>query len=325
MKLMQATRSSAPAKVILFGEHFVVEGQPAIAAAISLRAHVTVEPADTDGILVYSKNLGLLEEYRFAERGAWSGKMLSIAIAAYTAMESLGRKSGVKVTVDSEIPPGSGMGSSAAVAVATTHATFRAFGEEPDLKEVSRIAFEAEKVVHGKPSGIDNTVATYGGVIAYRKGEGFIPLKAELNGVRLVLADSGVPRNTGEMVKRVLELKNTYPSVLEPLYHAAGRLVVEAARRLEEGDYESLGRLMNVNHGFLSAIGVSTLELEKLVYTARRAGALGSKLTGAGGGGFIVALVTAEKEKEVVEALRQLSPRVFSVEISSEGVRKEPL
>jgi mevalonate kinase len=315
--------SSAPGKVILFGEHFVVEGQPAIAVAVSVRAYVSVEPIERDEIQVYSKNYNLAETYILRNRESWSGRMLPVAVAAYTTMLEAGRKTGLKIDIDSQIPPSSGMGSSAAVSVATVHATSLTLGLELELKKISDIAYEAEKVVHGKPSGIDNTIAAFGGAIAYRKGEGFVQLKPVFRGVKLVLADTGKPRNTGEMVRKVLALKNTYPSILDPIYYSAGKLVVEAAQLLEQGEYEKLGNLMNINHGLLSAIGVSTKEIETLVHTARESGALGAKLTGAGGGGYIVALCRENDTEKVINALKNHATNILTVNLEQTGVRKE--
>lgn len=314
--------ASAPGKVILFGEHFVVEGQPAVAAAISLRARVSAKPLESPVIRVTSKNLGLSEAFELGKLEPRS-PLYPIAYAASLALREVEAGGGVELLIDSDIAPGAGMGSSAAVAVAAVAAASAAWGHVLPREQVSKLAFEAEKIVHGKPSGIDNTIAAYGGAIAYRKGEGFLKLKVDFSPVALVLADTGKPRRTGELVQKVLNLKAAFPQVLDPLYYAAGRLVVEAAKMMERGDFEAVGTLMNVNHGLLHAIGVSTLEIEQLVYRARQAGALGAKLTGAGGGGFIVALCWREALQSVVQALSELSPRVLTVGIDTEGVKVE--
>jgi len=320
--LVREALASAPGKVILFGEHFVVEGQPAIAVAVSLRARVAARPVDEPRITVSSANLGVQQDFD-PQSPDRSSPLYPIAHAAVLTMEELGTRRGLQIRVNSSIPPAAGMGSSAAVAVATVRAVAAALGHDLEKERISRIAFEAEKLVHGKPSGIDNTVATYGGAIAYRRGEGFLELEVDFSPVSLVLADTGKPRRTGELVQRVLSLKAAFPQVLEPLYYAAGRLAVEAAKMMERGDFEAVGVLMNVNHGLLSAIGVSTAEIEQLVYAARQAGALGAKLTGAGGGGFIVALCRREDAGRVVSALERLSPRVLAVSVEKEGVRLE--
>ena len=313
--------ASAPGKVILVGEHFVVENEPAIAVAVDLRARVIVEPRGDDKVFISSRELGVSAEYGpNAEAG---GVLAPVYAVVREVFNNVGVWRGVSVRVESDIPPASGMGSSAAVAVATAAAVSGFLGLRLGLDEVSQIAYKAEKIVHGTPSGIDNTVSTYGGAIAFRRLEGFIPLEADFTGYRLVLADSGIPRRTGDLVARVRALKARYPSVMEPLYHAAGRLAIEAGKAIQDGDFARLGELMNVNHGMLSAIGVSNHRLEQLVYAAREAGALGAKITGAGGGGFIVALVSEEKACRVAEKLKPISSRVFTVEVSRDGVRVE--
>ncbi len=313
--------ASAPGKTILFGEHFVVAGEPAIAVAVGLRARVEAVLTGGREIEVESRNLGLRAS--FTVGGDGGGPLYPVAVAAAEALREAGIEGGVRVVVDSEIPPAAGMGSSAAVAVATVAAVAAAGGVELEPGRVSELAYRAEEVVHGKPSGIDNTVSALGGAVLYRKGVGARSLEADFSPVSIVLADTGRPRNTGEMVRRVLELRDAFPEVLGHVYRAAGALVERAAVHLERGEFEALGRLMNVNHGLLSAVGVSTVEIEELVYRAREAGALGAKLTGAGGGGFIVALAWRESAGKVAEALREVSGRVYVAPVEAVGVRVE--
>jgi len=314
--------ASAPAKVILVGEHFVVENEPAIAVAIDLRAYVTATKRDDDLVFLKSLNLGITDSFRESE---------SVKLREFKPLEVIIRELerrtgswiGLNIVINSKIPVAAGMGSSAAIAVASTLAISRILGLELSRGEVSSIAYEAEKIVHGKPSGIDNTISTYGGAIVYRKSEGFISLDCNFSGYKLILADSGIPRSTGEMVAKVRRLKSKYPKVMDPLYHSAGRLTIEAARALRDGDFIKLGELMNINHGLLSAIGVSNEKLEQLVYAARKAGALGAKITGAGGGGYIVALASDDIADRVANALKSLSKRVIISSVSKEGARVE--
>ncbi len=316
-------RASAPGKVILVGEHFVVENQPAIAVALDLRARACARIIEGEfRVEVYSKNLSREDTFT-PESADKSSPLYPAYYAALRTMEFIGIKKPVRIEIDSEIPPAAGMGSSASVAVATVAAVSAALGVRLAKEDISRLAYEAEVLVHGKPSGIDNTIATYGGAIAYRKTEGFIELEADFSPVALVLADSGIPRNTGEMVRKVRALLKKYPRVMEPLYHAAGHLAIEAGKAIEAGDFERLGELMNINHGFLSAVGVSNLTLERMVYKAREAGALGAKITGAGGGGFIVALCWKEDAEKVAGALREVSSRVIVGRVAEEGVSVE--
>ncbi|RLE65373.1 MAG: mevalonate kinase [Thermoprotei archaeon] len=310
--------ASAPGKVILVGEHFVVAGKPAIAMAVNLRARATVETVEGDRITIRSKELKIEESFS-PESINTRSPLYPVYIAADLARRHISLEEGLDITITSELPPAAGMGSSAAVSVATAAAVI-ALRKKINRGIVSKIAFEAEKIVHGKPSGIDNTISTYGGAILYVKGKGFTRINLNLKDVALILADTGVPRSTGEMVAKVRKLKARYGSVLDPVYESAEILACEVAKALEMGDIKTIGELMNINHGLLSAIGVSTLELEQLVYMARNAGALGAKLTGAGGGGLIVALCHKKSLPNVEDALKKFSKRVYIANISKRGV-----
>ena len=311
--------ASAPGKVILVGEHFVVGGKPAIAIAINLRARVSVETVDNgNDITIRSKDLEIEETFS-PEYIDEKSPLYPIYVAASLARQYISLDKGLDITITSELPPAAGMGSSAAVSVATAAAVI-ALQKRVDRSIVSKIAYEAEKIVHGKPSGIDNTISTYGGAILYIKEKGFTRINLNLKNVALVLADTGVPRSTGEMVARVRKLKARYSSVLDPIYKSAEILAYEVAKALEMGDVKTIGELMNINHGLLSAIGVSTIELERLVYIARNTGALGAKLTGAGGGGLIVALCYKKDLSHIEKALRKYSKRVYVANISKRGV-----
>ena len=319
--MISLVKASAPAKTILVGEHFVVAGCPAIAAAIDVRATVEAERLSASGIIeVDSRELG---RQVFEAGKAASGPLYPVYVAASEVLKLAGCDIGLRLRVESGIPPSSGMGSSAAVAVATVTAVAALLGISLPPGEISRVAYAAETLVHGRPSGIDNTVSTYGGVIYYKRGEGFTKLKADLSPVRIILADSGIQRSTGELVSKVLALKARHASILDHVYEAAANLAEAAKVAIERGDYPTLGELMNINHGLLSAIGVSNAKLEELVYAARQAGALGAKITGAGGGGMVLALAWSEDAGKVAQALSRLSERVIVATISQEGARLE--
>ena len=312
---------SAPGKVILFGEHFVVEGAPAIASAIDLRvrACVTTE-VNSDRVIVRSDVFGEAEIYP-TKPPRWASQFRRI-------VELLGRRFGkiapAKITIESSLPVGAGLGSSAASAAAFTAAYGLAYGIRLSTLEVSQLAFEAEKLVHGKPSGIDNTISCYGGTILYTRNKGFEPLNANLpSTVKLVIADSGIQRSTGQAVSLVLARKRKLGKLGDMIYDVAKELVLAAVDALKRADVELLGELMDVNHGLLNAMGVSLPELETLVYRARKAGAYGAKITGAGLGGTIIALVDADKLNNVVRSLSEVATRVFVASINSPGLKYE--
>lgn len=314
-------KATAPAKAILVGEHFVVAGCPAIAVAIDVRATVEATPLSERGVIkVESRELG---RRSFMRDAASDGPLYPVFVAANELLKLAGSDIGLKLQVESDIPPSAGMGSSAAVAVATAAAVASLLKLPLPSEKLSEVAYVAETCVHGRPSGIDNTVSTYGGVIYYKRGEGFTKLKADLSPIRVILADSGIQRSTGELVSRVLALKTKHASILGHVYEGAANLVETARTAIERGDYPTLGELMNINHGLLSAIGVSNAKLEELVYAARQAGALGAKITGAGGGGMILALAWSEDAAKVAQALSKISERVIVASISQKGVRVE--
>lgn len=312
--------ASAPGKAILVGEHFVVEGSPAIAAALNVRARVTVERIDEDVVKVVSRELGEAVYGACEERNP----LYPVYAAAREVVKRFGERVGLKITVESDIPLGAGMGSSAAVAVATVAATARLLGLPLTPDDIAQLALAAEVVVHGKPSGIDPTISSYGGAILFKKGEKPRKINADFEQIRFVLADSGIRRSTGSMVTKVLETKKKFTGILEPLYRSAAELVERTREALENGDFATVGELMNINHGLLSALGVSNAKLEELAYAAREAGALGSKITGAGGGGMVLALCWKEDAETVAQKLEKLAAHTIVASISKEGVVYAP-
>ena len=281
--------ASAPGKIILTGEHFVVYDEPAIVMAINLGVQVTVENR-SDGNIYASSNLGFSgtfigDKFKPEKGGLESQEILApIRIAVETVFKTLNKKQGINIKVHSDLPIAVGLGSSGALAVATVASTGRFLGTEFTKKEIVDLAFESEKHVHLHPSGIDQTISTYGGVIVYEKNKGISRLNIG-HTIPLIIGNTGIIRNTGKLVDTVRDKKETVPKVMIPLIHTAGQLTKQAIAALKNGNLKQLGELMNMNHGLLVAIGVSTDSLDILVNAANKAGALGAKLTGAGGGG----------------------------------------
>lgn len=321
--------ASAPAKIILFGEHFVVYGEPAIVTAIDKRAHVTAELRKDKRIYIRSPDLkasGYFSQKNHfqAEQGGQEArpKLEPIKIAVQKILALSKEENGVNIDVQSNIPVAAGLGSSAAVAAATGTAVSQLLGIEISKEDVFRIAYEAERFVHGTPSGIDPAISTHGGVLLFCKDKGFTPLNVKED-IPLVVGDTGIERSTGEMVSGVRQRRERYPSIVNPIIKSGGKVALRAAKALETGDLNALGELMNINHAMLSAIGVSNEFLDRLVYSARKAGALGAKLTGAGGGGCMVALSPPDKLKQVVDAIKLEGGVAFVARKTNEGVRIE--
>ena len=204
-------------------------------------------------------------------------------------------------------------------------ATTAAVGACLDLKlskdEISNIAYKAEKIVHGTPSGIDNTIATYGGAILFKKGD--IKQIQITSKIPLVIGDSGIERNTADWVRRVRLRRERQMAVMTSIISSIGILVYEGIKLLNRNDLPALGELMNINQGLLEAIGVSTFELNRLIDAARKNGAYGAKLTGAGGGGCMIALSPEAKQKQIADAIKRAGGTPLITNISSQGVRIE--
>ncbi|MEM0357958.1 MAG: mevalonate kinase [Candidatus Bathyarchaeia archaeon] len=321
--------ASAPAKVILFGEHFVVYGEPAIVMAIDKRAYARVETRQDNRLYICSQNLGLSAFYENGnikvERGDQRearAKLEPIRCAVEKVLEKAGEKVGLNVEVHSTVPVAAGLGSSAAVAAATAAATGAALNVKMSKEDVFRIAFEAEKIMHGTPSGVDPAISTFGGTMLFQLDTGFKPLEVKAE-VPLVVGNTGIERSTRIQVAKVRELRDKYPQIVEPMMRAAREIVLQAMEALRRGNLETIGELMNINHALLYGLGVSDESLEWLINAARKAGALGAKLTGAGGGGCMIALATRERLEQVLEAVQRAGANAFIARKTDEGVRVE--
>lgn len=300
--------ASAPGKVILFGEHFVVYGVPAIVMAMDRRAVVTVERRGDEAIHIES-DVGIAgtfrnDHYKPAKGGAGDRRILEpVRIAAERVLEDLGVSSGLNVSIRSEIPVAVGLGSSGALAVATVAAVSRLLGKKLGHEGIFRLSYEPEKFVHKYPSGIDQTISTYGGIIRYERGKAMKALRVK-KPLPLVIGNTGILRSTGDLVAMVKTQRDENPDGFNKLVRKARDISDLAIKALEKNDLQELGRLMNKNQQLLEKIGVSHSELEKAIKVARKAGAWGAKLTGAGGGGCMIALAPQEKVKAVADAIR---------------------
>jgi mevalonate kinase len=323
-----SVKASAPAKTILFGEHFVVFGELAVAMAIDLRAHVSAESRRDKRIYIESETLGvsgyfIKQNFLLKEGDKEKDQRLEpIRVAVKRVQDHSKKEWGVDIKIDSKIPVAAGLGSSAAILAATTAAVNELFEVGLSSKEIFQITCEAENIVHGTSSGIDPAISTYGGVLLFSKRTGFSFLSIEKT-IPLVIGDTKMKRSTGEMVSKVTRDRDDYSMIFDPIIEIGGNIAVFAVEALEKGDLTSLGRLMNINHGLLSSVGVSNMALERLVYAARRAGAFGSKLTGAGGGGCMIALTSPENLRRVSEAIEYEGGVSIKAEKSNEGVRIE--
>jgi len=319
--------ASAPAKVILFGEHFVVYGEPAIVLAIDKRAYAKVELRQDKRLYLHSVNLNLAgyfeNGYFQVEQGDAKEARLKfkpLKLAVEKVQEIYGGNVDLDVEVNSTVSVAAGLGSSAAVATAVTAAVGALLKVKMSKESVFRISYEAEKIVHGTPSEVDSAVSTFGGGLLFQMDTGFRPLDVKAD-VPLVVGYTGVERSARVQVAKVRDIRNKYSRVIDHIMMAAREIVLRAIDALRDGDLETLGDLMNINHALLCGLGISDESLEWLVNAARNAGALGAKLTGAGGGGCMIALAEDERLKQVSEAIQRAGGSPFVARKTDEGVR----
>jgi mevalonate kinase len=282
---------SAPGKVFLFGEHAVVYGKPGIAMAIKPRVFVTVRKS----------------------RRPQRAKSPYID-GCFEAMGVIG-----SVYINSQIPSSSGLGSSAAVTVATLSAINDEFAIGKNREDIANMAFEIEKTVQkGRASPTDTTVSAYGGIVLITGGS---RRRLPPQNMHLVIGDSMVSHSTSKMVEQVSDLKKSNPKIVDPILDAIEGVSLAAIHHLNNP--KELGRYMNMNHALLDALGVGHPQLSRLVLSARSAGAYGAKLTGAGGGGCMVALCAKPILHRVAHAVQACDARAIVTGIDTEGVRKE--
>lgn len=299
---MPAFRSTAPGKIILFGEHAVVYGRPAIAAPVSqVQAQVTVAAAPRQPageILIQAPDVGL--RARLADLP--TDHPLRRAVEETQRALGVARLPACTLHIASTIPVASGLGSGAAVSVALVRALAAFLGHSLPDEQVSALAFEVEKLHHGTPSGVDNTVITYACPVYFVRGQPIERLRLAAP-FTLAIGDTGIASPTALAVGDLRRAWQVDPARYEPLFDAAGEIARAARRALEAGTPEACGPLMDENHRLLQGMGVSCPELDILVSAARAAGALGAKLSGGGRGGNMIALAPAALTPAIIAAL----------------------
>jgi mevalonate kinase len=293
--------SSAPGKVILFGEHAVVYGRPALAVPVT-QVYVEVEVADAQapGIRIEAPAVGLDAQLEAlpAEHAVAAAVRLVLGEFKDRGTES----GGLHIRITSTIPVAAGLGSGAAVSVALIRALSMHLGRTLPDRVVSKMANDIDKLHHGAPSGIDNTVITYAKPVAFVKGKPIETLKVG-SPFTLIIADTGLRASTSKSVAAVRSLWEADRPRWEQVFDAIGEIASKARRAIEAGNWRVLGALMNENHVLLQELSVSSAELDVLVHAARAAGALGAKLSGGGRGGNMIAVIEDENAEAISAAL----------------------
>ncbi|MBN1991146.1 MAG: mevalonate kinase [Anaerolineae bacterium] len=304
MKTVQAT---APGKVILFGEHAVVYGRPAIAVPVTqVQATAVLQSAEAGAdFRIIATDLN--RDYELAQAQADD----PLAVIVQTTLQHLEQTHPPAATlqITSTIPLARGMGSGAAVSAAIARALAKFSGHSLPAAEVSALVYEVEKIHHGTPSGIDNTVVTFAQPVYFIKAEPAPKIRRMrvAQPFTLVIGDTGLVSPTHKAVSQVRARRQAEPERYEGYFDEMAVIADQARVAIETGtwDLSALGKLMNENQELLATIGVSSPELERLIQAARQAGAAGAKLSGAGLGGNIIALASSKIAPAVAEALTE--------------------
>jgi len=304
--------ASAPAKIILFGEHFVVHGTKAILAAIDKRVTVTSSFTDDKTIKINSK-LGMYETSTLSSYEEAKSEFRPFVYLANKMINSNQNINGLEITIDSDIPIGVGLGSSSACCVAAAGSIFGLF-KEWSSEEILKISIDAEKTIFPDTSGADCTVCTYGGMIEYPSIEK-IGNTFDLN---LLIANSMIPHNTKNSVEKVNKFKENNEERFSQLCDLETKLIDEIITAMKKNDVTTFGLKMSENQKYLEEIQVSNDTLRDMISTLNEI-SLGSKITGAGDGGCIIALVKDENVSKM-PALLGKDKECFSAKIDTKGV-----
>ena len=311
--------ASAPGKIILFGEHFVVYGMKAVLCSIDKRITATSQFIDEKMIRIRSSlgeseistdSLDNLEKVQ-------QKFMKPFFYVAQKAIKENSAKNGIEIVLESEIPPGVGLGSSSAACVAVT-ASVNGLFCKLSKDDVVKIAIQAERTIFEQNSGADSSVSTFGGLVSYDLKDGFADI-ASRNDLSFIISNSAQVHNTQDIVRQVRNFKEKNENLFNELCREETDIVDNAISSLKKNNLNELGSLMLKNHDLLKQIGVSTEKIDLLVQEARKT-SYGAKITGAGGGGCVISLVDNSNSENTLNNLRKISD-CFVTKIDNSGLR----
>ena len=308
------SKASSPAKVILFGEHFVVYGVKAILCAIDKRITVTAETIKENKISIKS-NIGSLELEPNKEISQINSPLKPFYYLANMLIKN--QKTGIQIKVESDIPLGVGLGSSSACCVAGAAAISRLF-KQTSKEEILELAIEAEKTIYENTSGADCTVCTYGGIMEYDKKNGFKKIESEPN-FHLVIANSNIKHSTKSVVESVNQFKQKDENAFSILCDKESKLIQDVLELLKGNNIKEVGERISENQEYLEVIGISNDKLRNMIQIGQSK-SFGAKITGAGGGGCIFALTDESNLKETMDQFKNENYDCFSVRIDFKGL-----
>ena len=322
---MLGTTASAPAKIILFGEHFVVYNQPVILASINKRLKIEckIEVESNKAINLETNNFGKriypLSIIKNSNQDIVNDFFYPIIYILRKMVYHNTEHYGITIKIISEIPYGVGLGSSAALCVAGVAAISRLYKRLKNKDEILDIAIETERILHNNSSGADCVVSTYGGLLYYHKDSNVKTLR--FSNLSFIIINTGLKHSTGDLVSLVNRFRKNNLREFNDISNKYSRICGRAIKALEEGNLLSIGKLMNENQILLEKIGVSTPEVNKIINLSIKYGAIGSKLTGAGGGGCVLSLIHPSDKDYFVSKMEKNGYECFPVSIDDQGLK----
>lgn len=323
---MKRVKVSSPGKLMLMGDHAVVHDRQCLVTAVNQRLWVTIEETSQTGeILIDAPDVGLDQFVVSLKQGELTdlpkaAKFVVQAIRNFDQFHPV--KTGLHLTTASDFNATFGFGSSSAVTVASIKALAELQQLALSEAQLFKLAYQTVLDIQGVGSGFDLAAAIWGGTLLFSTGGKEIrPLVVK--NLPLVVGYTGVKADTATLVKQVGGFLSAAPELVTPIFDTIQESVIQAEQDLEETNWAHLGQLMNLHQGLLNALGVSSPELERLVFAARSAGAYGAKLSGAGGGDCMIALVDNKTRSVVEEAIQTAGGQVLPVELSAPGIKVE--
>ena len=322
---MKKIKVSTPGKLMLFGEHSVVYDRPCIVAAADQRFLTTVEKIDRDELVVEAPAVGIFEEKKLDELGTRRiSKGLRFIEMTVKRFYETHQNGGLKVKTENHFSSLYGFGSSAAVTVGLAKALFELEGIKTTNKELFDFCYQVVLDVQGIGSGFDVAAALYGEVLYYINGGRKIEkIKLVKLNLPIVVGYTGIKADTPTLVRQVGELRRRNFRKVESCFDEITQIVRKAKKEVGNGNWEKVGGLMNENQETLEELGVGSVELDQLIEASRNAGAWGAKLSGAGGGDCMIAVVSDEKRKDVEKAIEESGGKVLDVRLGAKGARIE--
>lgn len=319
--------ASAPGKLMLFGEHAVVYGKPCIVVAVDQRMRVTVESSGDGNLKISAPEVNVADYVEkidnLGDDKAPKGvRFVSVAVKNFFNFYNI--NIGLRVETRSDFPSKYGFGSSSAVTVATIKALSQFIRSKVNNDQIFNLSYKTVLDVQGVGSGFDVAAAVWGGTIYFVKG-GKMTETIEHSVLPLIVGYTGIKADTPTLVRRVAGFYRRDKKLTDKIFDSIGRIVEEGRDALVKGKYKRLGLLMNKNQELLQSLGVSSPELNRLIKASKVAGAYGAKLSGAGGGDCMIAIVAPELRSSVERAIEKEGGVVLDVAIQAEGVRTEKI